>query len=268
VHENHLMIRSEDVVNFGLPGYVHLATFEETVLDKLGEPHNSCDENTDVLRNPLADEMAARGSGYSQSLCFNLCILHYIEIKCDCSLEYQLWSNGSDTCRDECVMGVLDSFDYTKMCTWCPVKCDSVLLELQLEKQRLSDMKYFGDIIKIEMNKTNNKFSNYTFEALTERLILLNLKFWKPHNIEIREMPKTTFSSLIGDLGGTIGNYIIHSKIRKNLQSFFLLFLLFFSNLKESFWALASSASWKFLRRFSRLCGCLWRKIIKIKKPQ
>jgi len=132
-------------------------------------------------------------------------------------------------------MGVLDSFDYTKMCTWCPVKCDSVLLELQLEKQRLRDMKYFGDIIKIEMNKTNNKFSNYTFEALTERLILLNLKFWKPHNIEIREMPKTTFSSLIGDLGGTIGNYIIHSKIRKNLQSFFLLFFVVLFKFKGIF---------------------------------
>ncbi len=243
MHENHLIIRSEDVVNFGLPGYVHLATFEETVLDMLGEPHNSCDENTDVLRNPLADEMAARGSGYSQSLCFNLCILHYIEIKCDCSLEYQLWSNGSDTCRDECVMGVLDSFDYTEKCTWCPVKCDSVLLELQLEKQRLRDMKYFGDIIRIEMNKTNDKFLNYTFEALTERLILLNLKFWKPHNIEIREMPKTTFSSLIGDLGGTIGNYLFYLKSGKICKVSFYFFLLLFSNLKESFWALASSAS-------------------------
>ena len=97
-----------------LPGYLYYAPVEKSVLNKLGEPFNHCDDNTDALTNPLAIEIKARGSKYSQNLCYNLCRNYYIEKACTCSLEYQLWTNGSDTCSTECVQPILDSFDFNE----------------------------------------------------------------------------------------------------------------------------------------------------------
>ncbi len=178
----------------------------KTKLDKLGEPYNPCDEHTDTLDNQIARDIAARESDYNRVLCFNLCVLYFIEKECNCSLEYQLWTRGNDTCLTNCVLGLLDSFDYNRNCKMCPVKCDTVLYELQLSTQPLNDYTYFLNILKEEFDKKKN-FSNYTFEQLNKKLILINIKFWLPQSIDVIEMPKTSLLQLFGDLGGFIGNF-------------------------------------------------------------
>ena len=173
--DNSLIERSIDLIYPLRPGNVYDTIIKKTVTDKLGEPYNACDDNTNALESPLAKEIEARGSEYSQRLCFNLCILHFIEKECACSLRYQLWTNGSDTCRSECVGPILDSFDYHEKCKECPFECDSVVFEKTSEKMVLTEDCFFSDDIKKILN-SSVKFSNLTFDNVLKNLLILNLR--------------------------------------------------------------------------------------------
>jgi len=187
----------------------YLNYFKKTVIDKLGEPYNKCEDNTDSLNSPLTKEIRARGSVYKQRICFNLCRLYFIQELCNCSLQYQLWTNGNDTCNKDCVKSIVDTFDYIENCKSCPVECDSVLYETRIEKSNIS----------IVVNKNANwteRFSNVSIDSILKNLTILNFNYERMEYTEIKEMPRTTFVSLIGELGGTLGNKI---------ESFFYLFL-------------------------------------------
>jgi len=196
----------------------------KTVTDKLGEPYNSCEDNTNELKSPLTKEIEARGSRYSQRLCFNLCILHYVENECACSLEYQLWTNGSDTCGKGCVRPILDSFEYHEKCKDCPLECDSVSFLRASEKMLLAGDKYFSDKLKETLN-TSAKFSNFTLKYVLSNLIMINLKFEKIQYMEIKEVAKMSVTSLIGELGGTLGNMLF------TVLCYLLYMYLFFNNI-------------------------------------
>ncbi len=60
------------------------------------------------------------------------------------------------------------------------------------------------------------RFSNLSIDLILQNLTILNFNYERMEYTEIKEMPRTTFVSLIGELGGTLGNKI---------ESFFYLFL-------------------------------------------
>ncbi len=175
--------------------------FKKTAIDKLGEPYNKCEDDTDSFNSPLAIEIKARGSEYKQRICFNLCRHYFIQGSCNCSLQYQLWANGSDTCERKCVEKIVETFDYTENCKSCPVECDSVLYETRVEKWNTSI------IINKKANLTE-RFSNHSIDSISQNLTILNFNYEKMEYTEIKEMPRTTFVSLIGELGGTLGKNI------------------------------------------------------------
>jgi len=180
---------------------VYFNYMEKMVIDKLGEPFNQCEDSAEYLNTRLAKEIKARGSVYNQRLCFNLCRLYFIEDSCNCSLQYQLWSNGSDTCDRSCVKKIVDMFDYRQKCKSCPVQCDSVLYKTRIEKSKIS----------ISFNKTANlteRFSNYTIASISQNLTILNFNFERMEYTEIKEIPRTNVVSLVGELGGTLGKKV------------------------------------------------------------
>jgi len=150
----------------------------------------------------LTKEIRARGSVYKQRICFNLCRLYFIQNSCNCSLQYQLWANGSDTCNTGCVKKIVDTFNYEENCKSCPVECDAVLYATRIEKSNVS----------IVVNKNVNlteRFSNLSIDLILQNLTILNFNYERMEYTEIKEMPRTTFVSLIGELGGTLGNKIL-----------------------------------------------------------
>ncbi len=170
----------------------------------------------------LTKEIRARGSVYKQRICFNLCRLYFIQNSCNCSLQYQLWANGSDTCNTGCVKKIVDTFNYEENCKSCPVECDAVLYATRIEKSNVS----------IVVNKNVNlteRFSNLSIDLILQNLTILNFNYEKMEYTEIKEMPRTTFVSLIGELGGTLGKNI-------GFQYFFVtnLFEIFFLYLFRS----------------------------------
>ncbi len=134
VFENSVSIYSEQMALYINSNGPYLHYIKKTVIDKLGEPYNNCKDNTDYLNSHLNKEIRARGSEYRQSFCYKLCILYIIQDFCNCSLQYQLWANGIDTCDKKCVKKIVETFDYEENCKSCPVECDSVLYETRVEK--------------------------------------------------------------------------------------------------------------------------------------
>ena len=197
VYENVLPINSNEVFTLVESGG-YLNYIQKTVIDKLGEPYNQCEDNTDSLNSPLANEIKSRGLDYSQNLCHKLCRLYFIQDTCRCSLQYQLWSNGSDTCDKSCVETILDTFDYGVSCESCPIECDSVLYETRMVKGNIS--RFISDNLNMA-----ERFSNFTFESIVHNLTALNFNYNKMQYTKIREIPRTTFVTLTGELGGTVG---------------------------------------------------------------
>jgi len=74
---------SADLINQVKLGEIHFLSIKKTAIDKRGESCNSCDDNTADLNIPLAKEILSRGSEYTQSLFFNLCLFHFIEKYCN-----------------------------------------------------------------------------------------------------------------------------------------------------------------------------------------
>ncbi len=64
--DNSLIPRSVDISHRTYPGNSYYEMISKTVTDKLGEPYNACEDNTNGLKSPLAKEIEARGSRYVQ----------------------------------------------------------------------------------------------------------------------------------------------------------------------------------------------------------
>ncbi len=205
--DNSISGHSGEINNLAQQGYVHFVTLTKTVLDRLPMPYNECTETVD---NDMAKQLAVRGSAYTQSLCFRLCRLLWVEKQCNCSLEYQLWSNGNDTCESGCVSEAIKLFEVIKTCgSICPTQCDSVQIDFQIEKMLLKDLLHFRkiylDILKTENNL--KKFGNYSPEFVLDMLRVINVNFKRKQVTEINEIPFTSWVEFVSELGGSIGKF-------------------------------------------------------------
>ncbi len=220
VFENSQLVRSDEIVPHGLRGVSAFITIKKTVTDKLGKPFNNCEESTSELNNSLINEIYLMGSEYSQPLCFRLCLLHYLENACTCSLQKQLGQNGSDTCRRDCVEAIKDSFDFQKNCRLCPLECDLVSYDLVSQTRNIGENRVEMSRIKMEYSKRHEKFSNYSFEYVKEKIIKFQINFDKLGYLHVSELPKTTFTNLIAELSGTIGMSATYFKLITCLNCF------------------------------------------------
>ncbi len=220
VYENSQLIRSDEIVPHGLRGEIAYITIKKTLTDKLGKPFNSCEDSTSESNNSLINEISLMGSEYSQTLCFRLCLLRYLENACTCSLQKQLGQNGSDTCSHDCVEAIKDSFDFQKKCRLCPLECDSVSYDLVSQTRNIAENRIELSRMKTEYSERKEKFSNYSFEYVQEKIIKFQINFDKLGYLHVSELPKTTFTNLIAELGGTIGMSVAYFKLITCLNCF------------------------------------------------
>jgi len=175
---------------------------KKKVTNKLGEPYNKCEDSTDSLENPLANDIKARGFEYKQSYCYDLCRLKYMEVACSCSLQYQFWQTGFDTCNKTCIQNIIDNFDNSQNCKDCHLECDFVEYETKIVKmEKGRHERYIDENLKF----LTERFQNDSIDSLRGKTTVLNFNFEKMHYTVIEEIPVTTIYSLIGDLGGIVG---------------------------------------------------------------
>jgi len=127
--------------------------------------------------------------------------------KCNCSLHYQLWQTGIDTCNKTCIQNIIDKFDSSQDCEDCPLECDLVKYETSIVKM---DQNSFETVIIDNRRFTTERFQNYSIDSLKGNTTVFNFNFADMHYYEIEETPRTNVYSLIGDLGGIVGNYFFN----------------------------------------------------------
>jgi len=198
-----------EIVSLISPSYYHGAKIKKTVINKLGKPFNDCVDDLSSVDTSVSREITGMGSDYRRSLCYRLCLLHFMERTCNCSLPNQLGLNGKDTCSPECLRPIVYSFDYDSNCLGCPVECDSVGYDLEKtpEKFFLEDI---DEDVAMEVYKRINKSESSYQGTILDKIAMLDVYFESLSYVEISEMAKTTFPNLIANLGGTIGRSLLH----------------------------------------------------------
>jgi len=111
-----------------------------------------------------------------------------------------LWAYGNDTCIRKCVEKIVETFDYAKQCKSCPIECDSVSYRASTEYSDISDY-----LKNFPIRNLTERFANYRIDSIIKNLSILNFNYESMEYTQIKEMPRTTFVSLIGELGGTVG---------------------------------------------------------------
>ncbi len=95
----------------------------------------------------------------------------------------------------------MNNFDYRNNCKDCPLECDSVKYDTKIVKLLENSKKKFVPVY------LQNESSNFSTDSI-QNITAINFNFDKMQYTEIKEIPKTTVESLIGDLGGIVGkNY-------------------------------------------------------------
>lgn len=191
VCDNPESLISSELLTIANYGTVTLSSVKKQITDKLSKPFNDCIEDEN-LKNPLFQETLTKSSRYRQTTCHQLCQLHHYEEVCQCSLSYQLGMNGNDTCDPECVLEQRDLFQPMDSCDSCPLECDTVSFETNVDNFNLSVL---NDLDLREI-------ANYSHDSL----VYFQLNFDKFSYKSFVEVPKMTLTDFIGNLGGLFGN--------------------------------------------------------------
>jgi len=190
----HSNLISSDITNTVYPGEAKYITIKKFVHNKLGKPFNECEDNPESIA----------ASQYRQAYCYRMCMLNYIEEKCECSLSSQYMLNGSDTCNQTCFNDDYQSFDFVTRCGgFCPLECDSVSYDLNVYSRvpKKTDFR-----IHLEIWLNNSKLHE-TIDSIAEEFVGFKINFEGLSYTALTETPKMTVINLIAELGGMIGNY-------------------------------------------------------------
>ena len=195
-------------MTIAVPGEGMYITMKKTVTERLGEPFNQCDSNVNEQNTSISREIASMGSNYRQRLCYRICMLHYIELACGgCQLAKQFGMNGTDTCSLACVESEMKGFDFQSKCDMCPLECTSVVFDQRVDKERVDNSTVFGNIIQANLNRSG---LGYSLAEVQSRLIVMKLNFESLSYSELKELPKMSFTNLVAQLGGTVGNFYVY----------------------------------------------------------
>jgi len=206
IYDNNILIRSDEIFTTPVRGDGVIISVRKTTTDKLGEPYNQCVDDPASLNTSKIREILAMGSEYRQNFCQRVCSVRYFERVCNCSLAGQL-GEGTDTCDKNCVDGVRARFDEQLECKECPLECDSVQYDLFKEDRRINDTtsSLFSAMLSQANLNGNKLFANYSLSSVADKLVAFKVNYDSLSFTHLSELPKTTFTNLIADFGGTIG---------------------------------------------------------------
>jgi len=77
------------------------------------------------------------------------------------------------------------------------------VFDLKVDKEKVAESSVFNSII--QANFKNGGF-NYSLVEIQNKLIVMKLNFESLSYSELKELPKMTYTNLVAQLGGTVGN--------------------------------------------------------------
>jgi len=77
------------------------------------------------------------------------------------------------------------------------------VFDLKVDKDRVAESEVFNSIIQANLKQSG---FNYSLVEIQNRLIVMKLNFESLSYSELKELPKMTYTNLVAQLGGTVGN--------------------------------------------------------------
>lgn len=161
--------------------FVFLEQMEE---DALEEPYNDCIQNfKDTQVSDLVKKTIQLNGVYTRETCEYICLLDHISQFNNCSFNYGTGNISSDCTRTRTLEESKGDFKYSEKCSpYCPLECDRSYYQM-----------------------TAN-----TLESVREKStdFVIWIGFRSLRKVKITQTPKTTLSTLISQIGGTLGLFI------------------------------------------------------------
>ena len=161
------------------------------ILYPLGKPYNDCNMEDEEFDSKFY-HMTASEYSYQRARCLDICFYEKFKQKCNCSLSAKDVFENRRICKpfNQCYKDLL-SFDYFKNCNdFCPLECKSVIIEAKET-----------EILEIKKMKSILLNASETSRALF--LYFQELKY-----TEIFQIPITSVTDLVSNIGGTLGLFL------------------------------------------------------------
>ena len=187
---------------------------------KQPEPYSDCTADLtskDSYPSQIYKESFPTDRAYTYFDCSNLCVIHFIELKCDCSLNelqnnYRIcYLDAKNVIKDfDCVNLAFKQFasdsSNIEKCD-CPIECDNTYYTYSLSTSLFPTRKYSEYLLK--SNLIRNKYPNITtHEELKKNVARIQIFFDGMKETVIEESVKTEMSDLISNLGGLLGLFL------------------------------------------------------------
>jgi len=202
INDPYVAPNSNEIEKIFLPGMIDSLKIEKSVETKLEFPFNNCWDRTNLPVIPLVRKLSGDNITYRQVNCFELCFQNFVQ-------KYALDNKMSgDAAREK---DEVKNYDKAKNCNnLCPLECESTQYRISESKSSLNHfssaeeygLKHIPEIQKI-LNITINSTEDFNKNYLKLQIAFDSLKYTK-----ISQTPKTTLSTLVSNLGGSIGLFL------------------------------------------------------------
>jgi hypothetical protein len=215
----------------------------KTLTSKAPSPHSQCQDLNDFESNSF-NYVKYINTTYRQRDCKDFCMQEFIIEKCDCFftlLPVLLVNNNNNkakmpclnktqfNCVDSYFLNVQSRTKATEKCELeCPLECDTITYDWSMSTLDYPSTNLFNTI------RNNSKFySNYSFTEYKESHLVLNVYYPSVEQLEIIEIPKTSFAELLANLGGVLGIFLGFSifSVVEFFELIFYVFNLYFKRL-------------------------------------
>jgi len=224
----------------------------KTLTTKAPSPHSQCQDLNDFESNSF-NYIKLLNTTYRQRDCKDFCVQEFIVEKCDCFstlLPVLLINNNNKAklpclnktqfiCVDKYFFNVQSRTKATEACELeCPLECDTITYEWSMSTLDYPSVTLFNSI------RNNSKlYTNFSLNEYKESHLVLNVYYPSVEQLEIIEIPNTSFAELLANLGGVLGIFLGFS-IFSVVEFFELIFNVF--NLYLRLFAEQTRRKWHF----------------------
>jgi hypothetical protein len=234
---NNNSVRVNSLIGFGAaPGTYNYIELGKTVTELLPKPYNDCVEDTTSINGFDSDLFRAlinANYSYSQENCYYVYLQSQIISGCDCYYTvYMNYNNFRKPCKSvvdlRCAIDVVRSFvgkDFkVTIQNICPLECTSYMYSYSISSNGYPAEYYAENLIKQEkVAKLFPNPANVTTSDLKQSILALNFFYPSLRYTSVTQVPQVTIVSLISNIGGTLGVFlVIRILISLNFYKFLL----------------------------------------------
>ena len=186
------------------PNMLHMKSIQKVFEKNLGKPYNDCIEEDEYFDSKYYRKTISK-SPYYRDTCLSICFYENYRKLCNCTIDDAFDSNKDCGSKNECFNEFKNSFKLYENCNAdCPEECKSETYNI------------------IEEGKESVRYS------LSAKVNPAKLSLFFPElkYTEIVQIPKTTVSNMVSNIGGTFGLFLGLSLLSFMEFIEFLIFLI------------------------------------------